>query len=142
MKDDIVKFCPYCNSPDVSVDFSNAGMIAAGSIGQHRCNNCGYIGSFFPEMRKSELRPVKNPKRVGRRSKQNAVFSDVVSSITTGHALDGDARKTVAQSEGFFGFVAVVLVFLGWLLLGVPGVVLAGALLFGIRLFLRSRSGV
>lgn len=55
-----VPICPKCKSVDVSIDFSNPGLISAGYINVLKvCNNCGYKSNLFPEIKISEIKKFK-----------------------------------------------------------------------------------
>ncbi|ODS42849.1 MAG: hypothetical protein MSIBF_06150 [Candidatus Altiarchaeales archaeon IMC4] len=54
--------CPMCASPDVSWDLSKDACAGASLFNQHKCNNCGYTGIFFPELTKKELEKLLKEK--------------------------------------------------------------------------------
>ncbi len=48
------RICPKCKSKNISADLS-ASSFAKGSVfNQFKCNNCGYIGIFYPEVKNSQ----------------------------------------------------------------------------------------
>ncbi len=59
MKEDYIRICPICNSPDVSPDMSVPAAVAYGALYNYRCNHCGYIGPIFPEVLAEDLPETK-----------------------------------------------------------------------------------
>jgi hypothetical protein len=58
-KDEYVKVCPRCKSPDVSLDKSNPVQFAAGLPAFYVCNRCGHTANTFPEVRLDEIEEFK-----------------------------------------------------------------------------------
>ena len=44
------KFCPRCRSKNVKIDITPS--LAIGTPQNWICNNCGYTGLIFPELKK------------------------------------------------------------------------------------------
>ena len=55
-----IRICPKCKSTDVNADMSIQSFAQGTFFNQYKCNKCGYIGQFFPEIVEKE---TKKPKR-------------------------------------------------------------------------------
>lgn len=50
MKKKYAPVCPKCGSREVSVDFSNPGLVGTGLFHNYKvCRKCGFRGILFPE---------------------------------------------------------------------------------------------
>ena len=54
-----VRVCPQCKSSDVAIDRYNSLQPAMGLLAVYRCNKCGYLGNYFPEVKLSEIKEFK-----------------------------------------------------------------------------------
>jgi len=45
-----VRICPKCKSKNISPDFSRQTFGEQSEFNAYKCNECGYRGSFFPEI--------------------------------------------------------------------------------------------
>lgn len=54
-KEQLIKFCPKCKSPDVFMDYSNPLQPAAGLPPLYICRKCNHTSNMFPEIPISEL---------------------------------------------------------------------------------------
>lgn len=59
-----IQVCPKCNSPDISVDFSNAAAVSRGYFNVVKCNNCKHKGTFFPTVAIDTIKKVKRSSEV------------------------------------------------------------------------------
>jgi hypothetical protein len=60
-----IRICPQCMSPDIETDFSNAAAVGAGFINNSfKCNHCGHVGTFFPEISIKNLKKPLSKKEV------------------------------------------------------------------------------
>ncbi|MFW6378751.1 MAG: hypothetical protein ACOCZV_01900 [Nanoarchaeota archaeon] len=48
------RICPVCNSSEVRDDPSNQTIRYIGQIETMICDNCGFTGTFFPEVKDSK----------------------------------------------------------------------------------------
>ena len=48
------RICPRCKSNDISPDFSIESYAKSSFFNNYKCNNCGYKGQFFPEIKRKE----------------------------------------------------------------------------------------
>ncbi|MGM5481699.1 MAG: hypothetical protein ACQESE_04805 [Nanobdellota archaeon] len=62
-REEYVRICPKCNSIDVSDDMSNPAIKYIGQIESMVCNNCGFTGTIFPEVKRSEKPDKKNDEK-------------------------------------------------------------------------------
>ncbi len=68
------KYCPVCNSTDISADFSNPGAVRTGLFhNSFKCNNCGYTNNFFPEDEKQKIGQVKPAGKLPKRQMYNTI---------------------------------------------------------------------
>ena len=49
-----IRICPKCKSDDVSPDFSLQTFGEKSEFNKWKCNKCGYISIFFPEVNKKQ----------------------------------------------------------------------------------------
>ena len=54
-----VIICPHCASTEVQTDWSSLPRTAGGFSLQYLCNQCGHLGTHFPEVTKSEVKTIQ-----------------------------------------------------------------------------------
>ena len=57
-KENMVIFCPKCNSTDIRMDNNNVLIGVAGVAADYICTNCGYTARVFPELEESEAKKL------------------------------------------------------------------------------------
>lgn len=59
MADKLVRVCPKCKSTDISPTLSKEAYGQGALFNEYKCNKCGYVGQFFPEIPEKELKKQK-----------------------------------------------------------------------------------
>ena len=44
------RMCPKCRSTDVSLDLEAETSLGLSTLRHFKCNECGFVGTFFPEI--------------------------------------------------------------------------------------------
>ena len=50
------RICPKCKSHDIITDWSVENVARGFANPSFKCNNCGYVGTFFPEIEKIKIK--------------------------------------------------------------------------------------
>ena len=48
------RMCPKCKSTDVSLDWEAETSLGLSTLRHFKCNECGFVGTFFPEIDKKQ----------------------------------------------------------------------------------------
>lgn len=105
------QICPSCGSDDIGVDFSNPVVWAWGLPSKYRCEKCGIVTSFVPEM------DVKDIQKYKKRAKPlNGDIIDATSGYIAGmiEVIVTAVGVTLLTFKGFY-IPAIVFLLLGML---------------------------
>ena len=54
------KICPRCGSIKIQTDYSNPIVWTSGANVKYKCESCGHLSSFFPEVEENEIARYKS----------------------------------------------------------------------------------
>ena len=54
------RMCPKCQSKEVITDWSIANIAREFANPSFKCNNCGFVGTFFPEIDEKQIKNIKS----------------------------------------------------------------------------------
>lgn len=95
-KEEYVNICPKCGSINVQTDFSNPVVWDFGTTVKYKCNSCGYLSNFLPQILIKNIRNYR--KELKKEAKEGLVKRE--------------KQPLVDTAPGFFVGVWEVVIFL------------------------------